>query len=246
MAPTGHTCAALSTAEKFVSPSLAGRRVDNDVRSHASSGERKDGLAVDVAARPDAKLALDAAIEIEQHVRVRRVDRAVRVELDEMRRHHLAVVGESLQLTIAALLAAGTEMIALDEQHLHQRPAVGMQVGSVHLDFLPRGRPHGASGSIAAIHDDGAHLAAAVGLEFRMMAEVRYIDSRRKRRLENRLTRCKGNRNIVDEDHCVGRAHASAPMCAAASSRPAISRALASAASRSTAGSKSPRIRRRS
>ena len=157
---------------------LAGRRVDNDVRSHAPPGERKHGFAVDVAARPHAKLALDAAIEVEQHVRVRGVDRAV---ADRNRRNAASSSrcrSQRLQLAIAALLAAGTEMIALDEQHLHQRPAVGVQVGGVHLDLLAGGRPHRASGSVAAIDDHAAQFAAAVRLEFRMMAEMRDIDAR--------------------------------------------------------------------
>src|SRR5271166_1817051 len=225
---------------------LAARRVDHDVRGHAAAGERKYGLAVHVVARANAELALDAAIEVDQHVRVRSVDRPVRVELDEMRRHHLAVVGERLQLTITALLAAGAEVVALDEQHLHQRAPIGVQVRRVDLDLLTGRGLQCAGGRIAPIDDDAAQFAAAVGREFRMCAQMRDINARLQRRLQNGLARLEGNRDLVDDYRGLDPAHASAPICAPASSRPAISRARVSAASRSTAGSKSPRIKRRS
>src|SRR5271165_5413724 len=94
---------------------LAARRIDDDVRGHAAPGERKDRLAIHVAASSHAQFALDAPIEVEQHVGMRPVHWAARAKLDETRRHHLAAVSERLQLAIAALLAAGTEVVALNE-----------------------------------------------------------------------------------------------------------------------------------
>ena len=177
---------------------------------------------------------------------MRRIDRAVRIELDKVRRHHLAVIGQRLQLAIAALFASRAEVVALDEQHLHERAPVGLQVGRVDLDLLTGRGPHGAGGRVAPVDDDVAELAAAVRRKFRMRAEVGDIDAGLQRGLQNRLSRLERNGHVVDDDGGVGGAHASAPMWAPASSRPAISRALVSAASRSTAGSKSPRMRRRS
>ena len=105
---------------------FAALRIDDDVGRHAAPGERENGFAVDITARSHAEFALDAAIEIDQHIRMRGVDWSMRVELDKMRRHHLAVVGKRLQLAVAALFASRAEVVALDEQHLNERPAVGV------------------------------------------------------------------------------------------------------------------------
>ncbi len=108
---------------------------------------------------------------------MRPVHWAAKAKLDEMRRLHLAVVSERLQLAIAALLAAGTEVDALNEQHLHKRPAIGVQVGRVDLDLLARRGFHRAGRGVAAVDNDAARFATAVRREFPMVAQMRNVDA---------------------------------------------------------------------
>jgi hypothetical protein len=63
-----------------------GLGIDDQVLGDAAPGERKDALAIDVAAGAHAQLAENAAIEVEQHLRVRSIERPVWIELVEMRR----------------------------------------------------------------------------------------------------------------------------------------------------------------
>jgi hypothetical protein len=71
----------------------AGGAVHDQVRADAAPAEGEHVLAVDVAAGAHAELAQDAAVEIEQHVGVRGIDRPVRVEVVEVRRQHAEIVG---------------------------------------------------------------------------------------------------------------------------------------------------------
>ncbi|MPN65083.1 hypothetical protein SDC9_212862 [bioreactor metagenome] len=81
-----------------------------------------------------------------------------------------------------------------------------------------------------------------------MMAQVRDIDAGGERRLQDGLAGREGNALAVDGKAVgvAGVAHASSPRWAAASSRPASSRARDRAASRSKAGTKSVSASRRS
>src|SRR5574343_291175 len=79
--------------------------IDDQMRADAASGQCKNILAIDVAAGPHAQRAQDAAIEIEQHIRVRGIDWPIREEMIVMRAHHAQVVGRGLQLALTTLLA---------------------------------------------------------------------------------------------------------------------------------------------
>ena len=102
--------------------------VDQQVRADAVAADGKDVLAVDLAAGAHAQLAQDAAVEVEQDVGVAGVHRPVGIELLEVRAFHAHLVGGGLQQAVAALLAAGAEVVALDEQHLQQRLALRVQL----------------------------------------------------------------------------------------------------------------------
>ena len=81
MTPTGQTCAALSASAKSVSPSWPDLALTIRCVADAAPGEREDVLAVDIAAGAHAQLAQDAAVEVEQNVGMRGVDRPVREEV---------------------------------------------------------------------------------------------------------------------------------------------------------------------
>ncbi len=164
---------------------------------------------------------------------MRGVDLAFGKEMREMRIEHFEIVGEGLQLAIAALFAAGAEMVALDEQHLQQNAAAAVQLRRVALDFLARHGLGGAGRKVAAIDDHRAELARAVRRKLRMGAEMRDIDARGERRRQDGLAWLKAYLFAVDGQLVGDFRHASAPRCAEESSRPAISRAVSSAASRS-------------
>jgi hypothetical protein len=69
-------------------------------------------------------------------------------------------------------------MVALHEQHLNERPPVGVEFRGIDLDLLTRRGLHGASRGVAAVDDHVAQLATAVRRGFRMVAEVRDVDAR--------------------------------------------------------------------
>src|SRR5574343_1505388 len=219
---------------------LAGLGIDDQVRLDAAPGQRKNVLAIDVAAGPHAQRTEDAAVEIEQHLRMRRVDRPAREKVVVMRAHHAEVVGRGLQLAVAALFARWAEVVALDEQHLGQRPAFGIDFLGVALDHHAGRSAHGARGRMATIDLDRAQLTRTVRLEFRVVAQVRDEHAGRACRLDDGLPLGKGDGLAVERK---GQAHAVPPCSvlkwAAASSRPVIWRAAARARSRLKAGVKS-------
>ena len=106
--------------------------------------------------------------------------------------------------------------------------------------FLTGAGHHGARGARAAIDLDRAQLARAVRLEFWVVAQVRDEDPGGACGLDDGLAFLEGNDLAVEHESL---AHASPPLSvvrwAAASSRPVICRAAASARSRSNAGVKS-------
>ncbi|MPN49617.1 hypothetical protein SDC9_197239 [bioreactor metagenome] len=150
------------------------------------------------------------------------------------------MVGGGLQLAVAALLARRAEVIALDEQHLRQRPAFGVDLLGIALDHHAGHGAHGAGGRVAAIDLDRAQLARAVRLELRVVAQVRDEDPGLAGGLDDGLPVLEGDGLAVERK---GQAHASPPWAlarwAAASSRPVICRAADNARSRSKAGVKS-------
>ena len=149
--PTGQMSAARSVSAIVGVGQPAARAVDQQVRRDAMATDREHVLAVDIAAGAHAQLAQDAAVEVEQDVGVAGVDRAVGIELLEVRAFHAHLVGGGLQQAVAALLATRAEMVAFDEQHLQQRLAVGVQFVGVAFHVQPgRGRA-GAGGAGAAV-----------------------------------------------------------------------------------------------
>ena len=94
------------------------------------------------------------------------------------RGQHAEVVGHRLQQAVAALLAGRAEVVALDEQHLHQACA-GSRSASRCCSRPPCRRcgRHRAGSGRAAVDLHRADLAAAVRLEVRVVAEVRDVDA---------------------------------------------------------------------
>ena len=115
------------------------------------------------------------------------VDRPVGKEMVEPRAQHAEVVGHRLQQAVAALLAGGAEVVALDEQHLHQRATLVVQLLGVAFDLGTGLRRHRATGRGLAVDAYGAHLAAAVRLEFRVIAQVRDVVPGGERGLDHAL-----------------------------------------------------------
>ena len=76
--PTGQTSTALSVRRDGAVAQQSRRRIDHQVLAHAAAGEREHLLAVDLGRGAHAQLAEDAAVEVEQQLRVRRVHRAGR------------------------------------------------------------------------------------------------------------------------------------------------------------------------
>ena len=87
----------------------------------------------------------------------RGVHRAVGIELLEVRAVHAQLVGHGLQQAVAALLAGGAEVVALDEQHLQQRLALRVQLLGVGFSTSwPAAAGSGAGRAGAAVDLDGA------------------------------------------------------------------------------------------
>ena len=78
-------------------------------------------------------------------------------------------------------------MVALDEQHLHQGPALVVQLLGVAFDLGTGLRRHRATRRSLAVDAHGAQLAAAVRLELRVIAQVRDVVPGRKRGLDHAL-----------------------------------------------------------
>ena len=178
--PTGQTCMALSVSAMSVSSSRPDSALTIRCLVDAAPGEGEHVLAVHLAGGAHAQLAQDAAVEVEQDVRMRGIHRPIREEVAEAGGMHSEVIAQRLQLAVAALLAGRAEVVALDEQHLHQGAA--QCVRSPRCRFPPRARPaagSGAGAAGAAVDLHRAQLAAAVRLELRVVAQMRNVDARR-------------------------------------------------------------------
>ena len=237
MAPTGHTCAAASPHVEIGVGEAPRRRVDDHAGVDAAIADVEHVLAVDVAAGAHAQVAQDAAVVVEQDVRMRRVDTARRIEMIEPVRHELQVIGDRLQLAVAALLAGGTDVVAFDEQHLGQRAAVVVERRRVVLDHDPFPRLGGARGRGLAVDVDRAQLAASVRHVARPMAQMRDVDAGFGRGVDDRLAGAERHRLAVDDEVAAVHRELASSTCAAMSSRPVIWRAVSSAPSTSNAGS---------
>ena len=208
----------------------------------------KHVLAVDFVAGTHAQGTQNAAIEVEQDVGVAGVDRAVRVELLEVRPRHAHLVGRGLQQAVAAFLATRAEMIALDKQHLQERFALGVDFFGVALD-LQRGTDRLRAGrNQTAIDLDVAQATGAMRGKVRMPAQVRDVAPGTRGSLQHGLAG--GKRQLAAVEHKVQgrlrRVHVRSSRCAPASSRPVMRRATDSSASRSKPGSNCSHFMRRS
>src|SRR5512135_212181 len=221
-------------------------RVHHEVLAHAAARERKHLLAVHLGRRAHAQLAEDAAVEVEQQVRMARVHRPVGEEVIEARRHHTQVVGHGLQLAVTALLAGRTEVIAFDEQQLHQHAPLGIELRRLALHLEPGASWQRAGRGVRAVHLDGAQLAAAVRPELGVIAEVRDVAPGRERGLQHRLPGRERHLLSIELEGGEGLGHHASPRWAPGSSRPVTPRARSSAPSRSNAGSTAGDSSRRS
>lgn len=84
-------------------------------------------------------------------------------------------------------------MIAFHQQHLHQRAAFVLDVRGFAFDVQPVLRRRGTGRCRPAIDLDGAQFAGAVGLEFRVVAQVRNVFACGQRGLDHSLTGRVGN-----------------------------------------------------
>jgi hypothetical protein len=157
-------------------------------------------------------------------------------------------VGRCLQLAIAALLARGTEMIPLYEEHLQQRAPLAIERLGIAFHHLPGNSSCGAGSHVSSVHRHRAQLARAMRLEFRVITKMRNPRTLLFSRLNDGLPVTEGNVISIQRKR---RAHGCSSSkcterCAPSSSRPVIRRAGANARSRSKAGSKAAFDRRRS
>ena len=214
---------------------LATGRIDHQPGTDAPAIDCEYILAVHVTAGAHAQFAQDTAVEIDGDLRVRGIQLAPREEMGKVRCQHVGVIGDRLQLAGPAFLAAGTYVVALDEQHLQQRPAlVGNGRGTVVDIQAGRGRL-GAGRDVAAIDVHHANPAAAVWCKFGVVTQVRDVCPRPQRRIHNAIAFLERDLLAVQQE-CLFAAHDSTFKCAAASSRPVMALASASAASRSNDG----------
>ena len=119
--------------------------VDDEVLLDAPPGQREHVLAVDLGAGPDAELAEDAAVEVEQHVGVRGVDRAIGEERVVVGGHHLELVRDALQHAAAARLARRAEVISLGEEELDQVLSELADLRRLRLDLVALRAPASCS-----------------------------------------------------------------------------------------------------
>jgi len=73
--------------------------IDDQVLADATPGEGKDVLAVDVATGAHAQLAENAAVEVEQHLGVRGIDRPIGIELRKVRGQLWAMTSRTVRAT---------------------------------------------------------------------------------------------------------------------------------------------------
>ena len=109
-------------------------------------------------------------------------------EVREMRRQHIAVIGDSLQLAGAAFLATRTDVIAFDKQHLQQGTSLLLNGLAVVFHLQPFCRWLGAGGHPAPVDADDTHPAAAVWFEFRVVAQVGDVSARAQRSIHDGLS----------------------------------------------------------
>jgi hydrogenase maturation factor len=135
-------------------------------------GDGEHRLAVQQLAGAHAQAAEDAAVVVQQHVGVGGIHRPVGIELLEVRAGHLVLVGRGLQQAVAAAFAGRAEVVALDEEHLQQGAALGLQGGRLALHHRARRGQRGAGRDRAAVEVHHAQAAGAMGRQARVPAQV--------------------------------------------------------------------------
>jgi hypothetical protein len=91
-------------------------------------------------------------------------------------------------------------MIALGEQHLHERAPQAVQFLGIALHLDTRTDRRRAGCHHAAADARRAHLAAAVRLEFGVVAEVRNVAARGERGLQHCLARLEGDLLAIQQE----------------------------------------------
>ena len=212
----------------------AGGGFDDQPAGDAPAADGEDVLAVQVATGAHAQFAQDAAVEVDDEVRMGGIQVAAREEVGEVGGEHASVIGHRLELAGAGLLAGGAEVITLDEQQLQDGAPTGLDVRGGGFHLQARRRRGGAGGHQAPTGPHHAHPATAVGGEFRVVTEVGDIDPRRQSGVHDGLAGGEGDRLAIDPELVEGRHIAS--RWAPASVRPLMARATERAPSRSKAG----------
>ncbi len=85
---------------------------------NAPAANGKNVLVIYIAAGPDAEFAEDAPVEVDDGLGVGGIYLAAWIKMSELRCQHAAVIGHSLELAVAALLASRADVVAFDEEHL--------------------------------------------------------------------------------------------------------------------------------
>ena len=193
-------------------------------------------------AGPHAQLAQDAAVEVEQHVGVRGIDRprsgrSARSAGSSCRGRRPPPAAWQLPL----FSQAGQKWLPSTNSICTSMRRSPLSSGVSLCDGHARRRRCGAGSHVAAVDLHRAELAAAVRLEFRVVAQVRDIAPRRQRRLDDRLAGPVGNVGAVQRERlCL--VHRTAPSVASGAGGRrrrrgrSSARAAASAPSRSNAG----------
>jgi hypothetical protein len=112
-----------------------------------------------------------------QDVGVARVDLPSREEVLVARRRDAEAIAHRLQLAVAALLAEHAEVVALDEEHLHEHLSVLVQSLASRSRRPPLLHRLGAGARRATVDAHRADTAAAERLDAGLVAEARDVDA---------------------------------------------------------------------
>ena len=104
-----------------------------------------------------------------------------------------------LQPAVAALLAAGAEVVALDEQQLHQQPPALVEVAAAALDDLAVGRTRRARRRQPPVDAHRAQPAGTALAQRRVPAQVRDLVPGARRRRDHRVAVVERDADAVEQ-----------------------------------------------
>ena len=195
--PVGQAAIARSPGFASVPPSPRSE-FDRDALVVAAADEPEDSIAVQLGRGPDAAAAEDAAVAVDEELRVRGVQLALREHVGVLRRGDAEPVGQRLQLARAALLAEHAKVVALDEEHVDQVASQLSQLLGVVLDEHPRRDRLGACRLRTPVDAHGADAAATGGREVLHPTQARDVDPVVLCGLQDRLARTSLDLATVD------------------------------------------------